>query len=534
MSSSSRSSLDGSRGETIDWPQTKGAYQLVTISGYGSNPHSTNWLGRCLANGEAVSIRRIDLDLVSDKFLQTPNYILGTKHPNVLPQYVSFIEESELWIVSKQSEGSVEDFLASVAPNGLPETIIVPVLTQVLIALDYLHSNNFIHRDIRAKHIHIDTDGTVMITYLSKMKALMQKGRKVQAHTLNVGALHWCAPEALHNPSRDPGEASAGYNSSADIWSFGITALEMAQGSPPHAHAPSEIFASLSTNFAPPTLRDNIAKEFSSNFKEVIESCLVVQADKRPTAKDLLSRAIFKKQIKKSKEKIAAWIKDLERKGLNYERRLEIAKKKLANFHDHTDSDSDSANASKPIDVPTKTSAASSSSISSSSLTSISSTTIGDDMASNSSPSNNPNNATNPNNLSRSTPSSGDQDWILDDPPAQTSSNQRELMVVEQTPIETQLGETAEEYYVFIRTLPSTTLHFKVRGNALVITGILPDMPTLPNVQLISISSKQFEYEIELPEPIDPTQTSKELLKKTLIIRLTKKNPSTSIGSIVM
>ncbi|KAI8849475.1 kinase-like domain-containing protein [Chytridium lagenaria] len=139
-----------------------------------------------------------------------------SKHPNLLPVYGSFVNGSKLYIVTP--------FLSA-------ESAIATILKQALQGLEYLHKNGLIHRDVKAGEFLADF------------------GKDF------VGTPCWMAPEVMEQ---------SGYDYKADIWSFGITALELATG-----HAP---FAKISSFKA---------HKYSKSFKDMIDSCLQKDPAKR-------------------------------------------------------------------------------------------------------------------------------------------------------------------------------------------------------------------------------------------------------------
>ncbi|KAJ6414981.1 PROTEIN KINASE SUPERFAMILY PROTEIN [Salix viminalis] len=208
-------------------------------------------------------------------------------HPNVIRAYCSFAVDANLWVVMPfMAEGSCLHLMKIAYSDGFEEPAIGSILKETLKALEYLHRQGHIHRDVKAGNILLDTSGVVKLADFGVSACMFDTGDRQRSRNTFVGTPCWMAPEVLQ-----PG---SGYNSKADIWSFGITALELAHGHAPFSKYPPMKVLLMTIQNAPPGLDYDRDKKFSKSFKEMVAMCLVKDQTKRPTAEKLLKHSFFK------------------------------------------------------------------------------------------------------------------------------------------------------------------------------------------------------------------------------------------------
>uniref|UniRef100_A0A7N0RC61 Protein kinase domain-containing protein n=1 Tax=Kalanchoe fedtschenkoi TaxID=63787 RepID=A0A7N0RC61_KALFE len=263
-------------------------YKLLEEIGYGAS--ATVFRAIYLPLNDVVAVKCLDLDRCNsnlDDIRREAQTMSLIDHPNVVSAHCSFVVGRSLWVVMPfMAEGSCLHLMKIAHPDGIDEPAIASILKETLKALVYLHEQGHIHRDVKAGNILLDTNGAVKLADFGVSACLFDSGDRQRSRNTFVGTPCWMAPEVLQ-----PG---SGYNSKADIWSFGITALELAHGHAPFSKYPPMKVLLMTIQNAPPGLDYDRDKKFSKSFKEMVAMCLVKDQTKRPTAEKLLKQAFFK------------------------------------------------------------------------------------------------------------------------------------------------------------------------------------------------------------------------------------------------
>ncbi|KAI0336203.1 kinase-like protein [Cubamyces sp. BRFM 1775] len=280
----------------------------------------------------ACALKVLDLDRLPPsalRLLQNETQLMSlSKHPNVLRVRGSWVDGHKLYIAMRlMNAGSVADVMRYAWPAGLEEEVVRCILKQALQGLNYLHINGLIHRDVKAANLLIDDDGTVLLGDLgvaaflwdheesptpaaSKSRTINFEpiSRHAHSRTQPVSPVHrpsilgkrksfvgtpcWMAPEVINGKQ---------YDASADIWSFGITAIELSQGRAPRSRMDPHKVLLMTVTDAPPKLeRDTGPHRYSSAFADIVALCLNKDPTKRPSAAELLQMNFFKNARKPS------------------------------------------------------------------------------------------------------------------------------------------------------------------------------------------------------------------------------------------
>lgn len=285
-----------------EWPTDPALYELIGKIGQGA--FASVWKAKT-GDERECAIKVLNLDHVDSNLNEIRLEVQAMRlssHPNVLQCHAAFVKSTDLWLVTQLMrkgsslhclEGARRKYRELRQPMAKMEDHIMYIIHETLLGLQYIHENGQLHRDIKAGNILIDSDGRVRIADFGVAGWLVNAGTHQEKAKTFVGTPCWMAPEVM--------EQVHGYDYKADIWSLGITALELAKGYAPYARYPPMKVLILTIQEEPPSLdtydeedgmedeSEHVDEEFTKNFRQFVDKCLQKNPAKRPKSQELLA-----------------------------------------------------------------------------------------------------------------------------------------------------------------------------------------------------------------------------------------------------
>ncbi|XP_052705945.1 serine/threonine-protein kinase mig-15-like isoform X3 [Crassostrea angulata] len=270
-----------------------GIFDLIEVVGNGT--YGQVYKGRHTKTGQLAAIKVMNVTEDEEEEIKLEINVLKkfSNHRNIATYYGAFIKKSppgkddQLWLVMEFcGAGSVTDLVKATKGSSLKEEWIAYIGREMLRGLAHLHSNKVIHRDIKGQNVLLTDNAEVKLVDFG---VSAQLDKTIGRRNTFIGTPYWMAPEVIacdENPD-------ATYDNRSDLWSLGITAIEMAEGKPPlcDMHPMRALF--LIPRNAPPRLKSN---RWSSRFSNFVETCLLKDYMHRPNTETLLKHPFIKDQ----------------------------------------------------------------------------------------------------------------------------------------------------------------------------------------------------------------------------------------------
>ncbi|KAJ3088988.1 Serine/threonine-protein kinase 4 [Quaeritorhiza haematococci] len=279
-------------------PSPRGQVELLETIGKGN--YGYVYKGRMTATGEITAVKVVFLkeDELRETLLEM-EILKACTHPNVTRFMGCFLKGLDLWICMELCDGGALDSVYRNLKKPLTEDQIASIIYESVCGLDYLHTQvALIHRDIKAGNLLLTSKGELKLADFGVSAKLNSPSGRARTF---IGTPYWMAPEVIMTDPESATHHTASYDCKADIWSIGITAIEIAEKNPPlsdiHPMRALYLIPNSDLGLAKP-------KNWSKTFVDFIACCLIKDPAKRPSAAQLLQHPFLAKAAGLPRQKI--------------------------------------------------------------------------------------------------------------------------------------------------------------------------------------------------------------------------------------
>jgi len=252
--------------------------EIEMLSKIGEGSFGTVWRAIHKPSQSYVAVKKVSLD-GEDEAIKEGSTMEKLCHQNIVRFYAFYKKPKEAWMVMELCAAKSLHAVMKTFKRGLTEKELACTLQQTLKGLAYVHAQKRIHRDIKSGNLLLQQDGRVKLCDFGVAGELTSEAKR---HTM-IGSPYWMAPEIIDD---------AGHDEKADIWSLGITAIELCEMAPPRFSENAMRAVFLISSSPPPTLTE--PQNFSAELNDFLTHCLIKNPDERYTSEQLLEHPFIK------------------------------------------------------------------------------------------------------------------------------------------------------------------------------------------------------------------------------------------------
>lgn len=266
------------------------------LGGIGKGNYGVVLKARHRQTGELYAVKQTALTepLDVESAVREIRVMMSCEHPNITMFHGAYRSPTAIWLVMEYMNGGSIDNVRRHLKQNLSEPLIAYILHETLVGLRYIHAGHKIHRDVKAGNILFNRAGEVK---LADFGISAQMGHTLSRRNSYWGTMLYMAPEIM---------SDSDYDQKADMWSLGITALEMAEGCLPFARLQRYPLVELLTKKPPPTLQHK--ERFSPQFQLFLMRLLTKDKYSRPSAAAMLEDSFLLRDFTSAKEELGAMV----------------------------------------------------------------------------------------------------------------------------------------------------------------------------------------------------------------------------------